>query len=49
VVVDLFAGSGNTLYWIRRHAGARRGIGFELDPAGRNAGLLLATWGWTAA
>ena len=30
-VVDLFAGSGNTLYWIKRHAGARRGIGFELD------------------
>ena len=30
-VVDLFAGSGNTLYWIKRHAGARRGIGFEID------------------
>ncbi|MGI9005481.1 MAG: hypothetical protein ACR2FU_04650 [Streptosporangiaceae bacterium] len=33
VVVDLFAGSGNTLYWIKRHTGARRGIGFELDDA----------------
>jgi len=30
-VVDLFAGSGNTLYWIKRRAGARRGIGFEID------------------
>jgi 16S rRNA G966 N2-methylase RsmD len=30
-VVDLFAGSGNTLYWIKRQAGARRAIGFELD------------------
>jgi 16S rRNA G966 N2-methylase RsmD len=31
MVVDLFAGSGNTLYWIMRHTGARRAIGFELD------------------
>jgi predicted RNA methylase len=31
VVVDLFAGSGNTLSWIQRHTGARRAIGFELD------------------
>jgi len=31
VVVDLFAGSGNTLSWISRHTGARRAIGFELD------------------
>jgi hypothetical protein len=31
MVVDLFAGSGNTLYWIKRHTGARRAIGFELD------------------
>lgn len=30
-VVDLFAGSGNTLSWIKRHTGARRAIGFELD------------------
>lgn len=33
MVVDLFAGSGNTLYWIKRHTGARRAIGFELDDA----------------
>jgi predicted RNA methylase len=31
MVVDLFAGSGNTLSWISRHTGARRAIGFELD------------------
>jgi hypothetical protein len=31
VVVDLFAGSGNTLHWIAQLVGARRGIGFELD------------------
>jgi hypothetical protein len=31
VVVDPFAGSGNTLYWIKRHVSARRGVGFELD------------------
>ena len=33
VVVDLFAGSANTLHWIARHADARRAIGFELDDA----------------
>jgi hypothetical protein len=33
VVVDPFAGSGNTLYWITRRAAARRGVGFELDDA----------------
>ena len=33
MVIDLFAGSGNTLYWIKRHTGARRAIGFELDGA----------------
>jgi len=32
LAVDLFAGSGNTLYWMTRQASARRGIGFELDP-----------------
>jgi 16S rRNA G966 N2-methylase RsmD len=32
-VVDLFAGSANTLHWIAGHAGARRAIGFELDDA----------------
>ena len=31
VAVDLFAGSGNTLHWIKRLAGARRAVGFELD------------------
>ena len=25
--------SGNTLYWIKRQAGARRALGFELDDA----------------
>jgi len=33
VVVDLFAGSANTLYWIKRHVGARSAIGFEVDDA----------------
>lgn len=33
MIVDLFAGSGNTLYWIKRCTGARRAIGFELDDA----------------
>jgi hypothetical protein len=32
-VLDLFAGSGNTLYWIAKRVGAQRGIGFELDDA----------------
>ena len=32
VVVDLFAGSGNTLYWLLRHLPGARGLGFELDP-----------------
>ena len=31
-VVDPFAGSGNTLYWILRHLPQARGLGFELDP-----------------
>jgi hypothetical protein len=31
VVIDLFAGSGNTLYWLLRHLPGRRGLGFELD------------------
>lgn len=31
VIVDLFGGSGNALYWLKRHVGAARGIGFELD------------------
>jgi hypothetical protein len=33
VVIDPFAGSGNTLEWIRRHVEAERAVGFELDHA----------------
>ena len=32
VVVDPFAGSCNTLYWILRHVPHSRGIAFEFDP-----------------
>jgi hypothetical protein len=32
VVVDPFAGSCNTLYWILRHVPQSRGIAFEFDP-----------------
>jgi hypothetical protein len=32
-VVDLFAGSGNTLYWLLRHLPGSRGVGFESDAA----------------
>ena len=32
-VVDLFAGSGNTLYWMLRHLPGSRGVGFESDAA----------------
>jgi hypothetical protein len=31
LVVDLFAGSGNTLYWIKHHLPAARAVGFERD------------------
>jgi 16S rRNA G966 N2-methylase RsmD len=31
VVVDPFAGSANTLFWLARGLGARRAVGFELD------------------
>ena len=31
IVLDPFAGSCNTLYWILRHVPRSRGIGFELD------------------
>ena len=31
MVVDPFAGSGNTLYWLLRHLPDARGLGFELD------------------
>jgi hypothetical protein len=33
IVVDPFAGSGNTLYWITRHVGPARSVGYELDDA----------------
>lgn len=33
VVVDPFAGSANTLYWIQRHLPGARALGFELDAA----------------
>jgi predicted RNA methylase len=33
IVIDPFAGSANTLYWISRHVGARAAVGFELDDA----------------
>ena len=32
LVVDLFAGSGNTLHWLLRHLPGARGLGFEVDP-----------------
>jgi hypothetical protein len=31
IVVDLFAGSGNTLFWIKHHLRASRAFGFERD------------------
>ena len=33
LVIDPFAGSGNTLYWILRHLPEARGLGCELDAA----------------
>jgi hypothetical protein len=33
LVIDLFAGSGNTLFWMLRHLPGARGLGFERDPA----------------
>jgi hypothetical protein len=33
LVVDPFAGSANTLYWIQRHVPGSRAVGFELDDA----------------
>src|SRR5262245_24649596 len=32
LLIDPFAGSGNTLYWLARHLSVARGVGFELDP-----------------
>lgn len=31
IVIDPFAGSGNTLYWITRHVEPERSVGFEQD------------------
>ena len=31
-VIDLFAGSANTLFWVLRNLPGARGVGFELDP-----------------
>jgi hypothetical protein len=31
IVIDPFAGSGNTLYWLTRHVEPDRSVGFELD------------------
>jgi hypothetical protein len=33
LVIDLFAGSANTLYWISHHLPGAQGLGFELDAA----------------
>jgi hypothetical protein len=33
LVIDLFAGSANTLYWILHHLPGAQGLGFELDDA----------------
>ena len=46
LVIDPFAGSGNTLYWLLRHLPGARGVGFELDAAvfrltRRNLGALV--------
>lgn len=32
LLIDPFAGSGNTLYWLATHLAVQRGFGFELDP-----------------
>jgi hypothetical protein len=32
LLIDPFAGSGNTLYWLARHLEVERGVGYELDP-----------------
>jgi len=33
LLIDPFAGSGNTLYWLARHLAVEQGVGFEIDPA----------------
>jgi hypothetical protein len=45
LIIDPFAGSGNTLFWILRHLPGARGLGFELDAGvhqltGRNLATL---------
>jgi hypothetical protein len=50
-VVDPFAGSANTLYWIRRHLPRSRAVGFELDEAvyeasDRNLSILDSISSW---
>jgi hypothetical protein len=45
LVLDPFAGSGNTLYWMLHHLPGARGLGFEQDPmvfqlASRNLAIL---------
>ena len=32
LLIDPFAGSGNTLHWLARYLSVVRGVGFELDP-----------------
>ena len=32
LLIDPFAGSGNTLFWLAKHLAVEKGIGFELDP-----------------
>ena len=32
LLIDPFAGSGNTLYWLAKHLAVEQGVGFELDP-----------------
>jgi len=32
LLIDPFAGSGNTLYWLARHLSVAHAVGFELDP-----------------
>jgi hypothetical protein len=33
LLIDPFAGSGSTLYWLARHLAVEQGVGFEIDPA----------------
>jgi hypothetical protein len=32
LLIDPFAGSGNTLYWLAKHLSVAQAVGFELDP-----------------